>query len=430
MYNNHDNDNMLIYVISFVFFTAVCIWLINKYSAHIIGFMVSFSIVELCPVSIFSQEGNYVRSRISEMRPENLLFSQALAQMNYAGRWYSWFAIPFFLYIGWKGWNANTADRFCRKLNMKTLLRNNLEHNPCIAPIINWPRSILEENNNSGYWATGMQPLQLVARYELLYDLNTKQAVPPGKLLDNNDFAKMDSDLLKSRKSSLGFDRDKAQKVLVGQFGPLYTSIEALPSHLKKLAVAFYFYGADRKEQGQSLLDEMSLSFRAPFLGATASFLTKPPFFRVSQAAHGFILDTALSSEHVKVFKEMENVVKAHSRYMYLAVLALYAFARKKGVLPTSEFIWLRPLDRRMFYLCNNMGRRTAWPEIAGLWAHFLTEKALASTEPDSRGIEEPQVGEGINGLEMSMYEEGWIDELSAAAKRGLLEDPAPARGI
>lgn len=430
MYSNNDNDNMVLYVVFFVVLAAVSIWLANKYSIYIIKYLVSFSVFELYPISFISEEGGYVRARILEMRPENILFSQAVAQMNYAGRWYSWIIMPLFLYVGWKGWNTNTSDMFRRKLNMKALLKNNLKHNPCIAPILHWPRSILEESNNSGYWATGLQPLQLVARHGLLFDTRSSQPVPSETLLDINDFANMDSDFLKSKKSSLGFDRDKAKQVLSRQMGPLYTAIEKLPLHLKKLAVAFYLYGSGNKEQGQALLDEMSLSFRPPFKGSPAHFTPVPPFFKFSQTAHGFILDTSLSPEHVKLFQIMESVVKPHSKYMYLAVLALYAFAREKGVLPTSEFIWLRPLDRRMFYLCNNMSRRTAWPEIAGLWAHYLAEKALASTEPDARGIEEPQVLEGINGLEMAMYEEGWIDELSSAAKRGLLEDPAPAKGI
>ena len=71
-------------------------------------------------------------------------------------------------------------------------------------------------------------------------------------------------------------------------------------------------------------------------------------------------------------------------------------------------------------YFINNVGRRTAWPEIAGAWAHYEAEKVLAGMDPQGRGIIEPQVTEAINALEVALYEEGWIspDRLSDAVAR------------
>ena len=89
--------------------------------------------------------------------------------------------------------------------------------------------------------------------------------------------------------------------------------------------------------------------------------------------------------------------LRPHSFWRDTALLALYEAARTKGVLPTAEFIWLRPVNRQLWYLLNNLGRRTAWPETAGLWAHYMTETAIARVDPSSRGIEDPQVEEAVS---------------------------------
>ena len=99
--------------------------------------------------------------------------------------------------------------------------------------------------------------------------------------------------------------------------------------------------------------------------------------------------------------------LKPHSFWRDTALLALYEAARTKGVLPTAEFIWLRPVNRQLWYLLNNLGRRTAWP--AGLWAHYMTETAISRVDPSSRGIEDPQVEEAVSALGRALYEEGWI---------------------
>ncbi|MBR4747704.1 MAG: hypothetical protein IK061_09995, partial [Desulfovibrio sp.] len=86
-----------------------------------------------------------------------------------------------------------------------------------------------------------------------------------------------------------------------------------------------------------------------------------------------------------------------------------YECARRKGVLPTAEFIWLRPVDRRLYYLCNNLGRRSVWPEIAGAWAHYQTESLLGSADPDFAGLGEAHVEEACDALEAALFDEGWI---------------------
>ena len=56
-------------------------------------------------------------------------------------------------------------------------------------------------------------------------------------------------------------------------------------------------------------------------------------------------------------------------------MMSMLEYARRNGVLPSSEFFWLRPVDRKLWYVLNNVGRNVAWTEVAGIYGHWLAEK-------------------------------------------------------
>lgn len=411
--NGNDPTTLVVIVVGLM---GAALFAFTHFREDLFQILIRFSRLELLPVGFFSSEAAYVRYKLSGLDPATLTGAQIMAQLNYAGKYYSYLMVPVYAALAWLTWDLSVADRFRRKLTMRKLLRNNLRNNPCIAPIVNWPRSILEESSDVGYWAVARQPIQLAARHGLLKHPDGSP-VPPAKLLGADHLANMESELQQCRKSPLRFDRDEAAGLLKSQLGQPFTTADAMAPYLRKLAVAFVLFGTGKKKEGQAILDEMSMSFRAPSEGRKGVTLTcRFPFVLPPEKPHGFILNMCCPYDLKKMLEGIPHVVAHHASYECMIVLALYRFARKKGVLPTSEFIWLRPVDRRMFYLLNNEGRRTAWPEIAGAWAHFMAEEKAGIS------IGEPQVLEGVNALELAIYEEGWIDSLSAEAQKNLVE--------
>jgi hypothetical protein len=55
------------------------------------------------------------------------------------------------------------------------------------------------------------------------------------------------------------------------------------------------------------------------------------------------------------------------------------------GVLASAQFLWLRGVDRELWYACNNLGRRTFHSEGAGALAHFMAEDAAGKALPIPR---------------------------------------------
>ena len=46
-------------------------------------------------------------------------------------------------------------------------------------------------------------------------------------------------------------------------------------------------------------------------------------------------------------------------------------------MLAVAEFIWLKPLDRPLWYMLSSVGRQTVFPEVAGPFCHWLVERRL-----------------------------------------------------
>ena len=73
--------------------------------------------------------------------------------------------------------------------------------------------------------------------------------------------------------------------------------------------------------------------------------------------------------------------------------------ARNIGVLASAEFIWLKPIDRGLWYMLNSVGRSTAVAEICGAYAHWIAESR------NNGPLFAPMVGEAIKGLEIALTE-------------------------
>ena len=86
--------------------------------------------------------------------------------------------------------------------------------------------------------------------------------------------------------------------------------------------------------------------------------------------------------------------------------MALLYRARQKGVLASSQFLWLRPLDRPLWYALNQCVGRAAWAEGFAAWAHYQAE------EKAGKALSEPHVQPAVASLRQSLAAQGWLTEI------------------
>lgn len=252
-------------------------------------------------------------------------------------------------------YSSHLSLKFQNVFNMQRL-KNMEQHNwPQIAPVVQL--DLVKQDINEGPWAMALTPLQFAQKYDLV-----------------NTITKNNKTIYKPIKGS-------SHRVFALQLGPLWVDVKALPIHSQAL-FAIFAARANRDRDGSTqLLNQIAASAKTGKLNFTGT--------------------AELLAKHVNT----KLVAMAISRHAYvLTVMAsMLDLARTDGVLATAEFLWLKPIDRRLWYMLNSVGRQTAVPEVAGPFAHWLAERTIGMP------MKVPMVDMAVEafeaGLEEVLYE-------------------------
>ena len=93
----------------------------------------------------------------------------------------------------------------------------------------------------------------------------------------------------------------------------------------------------------------------------------------------------------------ISNITDKHF-YKKTVFASFLKASRKSGVLATCEFIWLKKIDRELWYVMSQMGRTACFIECAGAWSHYLTEINSGMK------LSSPMVINAIKAMDKYMY--------------------------
>lgn len=104
---------------------------------------------------------------------------------------------------------------------------------------------------------------------------------------------------------------------------------------------------------------------------------------------------------------DIEKMVFAEHYYTVCIMSRMLDEARQDGVLATSNFVWLRPLDRHLWYMMSNTGRggikkesgSASFIEVAGPTCHMISERLL------KKKIAIPDVRQAIIAFDQYWFE-------------------------
>src|SRR4029079_9643029 len=96
--------------------------------------------------------------------------------------------------------------------------------------------------------------------------------------------------------------------------------------------------------------------------------------------------------------KDVQTILKSHA-YVMTVMASMLEKARDDGVQASADFLWLKPRDRRLWYMMNTVGRQTPFIEVAGVYAHWIAEKEAG------KRILVPMVEEASKALEIALKE-------------------------
>ncbi len=246
---------------------------------------------------------------------------------------------------------------FHNSYTMKTLRIIDQPEWPQITPVLSL--DLIKEDISTGPWAMAKLPIEFCREHDLL--------------------------LLKTvnKKQVWTLKQKTAFRAFVVQLGSLWVSVDALPIHLQALVVIFMARVTGQRPLAKKLLSQIALST------ATGK------------------LDFTGVAEHLQTFRGHKFIKWLEKRHAYVTTFmaTLLEISRSDGVLASADFLWLKPVDRRMWYVLNNVGRRAATVEIAGVFSHWKAEKKVG------RALKTPMIKNAVDALDESLQNILYIAE-------------------
>lgn len=171
-------------------------------------------------------------------------------------------------------------------------------------------------------------------------------------------------------------DAYKAKLIFNRQLGNLWPGIDQLQAHEKAIFAILSAFINYKRDEAEAKMEEI------------ASQLTPEDLKKNKITYHTDAL--------LKKYRETPKVVHITKKHAYTSTVfcEMLTEARKSGIILNSLILWLKPIDRKLWYTLNNVGRKAVFIEAAGVHAHWLAERKLGFA------IKQPMVDEAIFALD------------------------------
>jgi len=380
-----DNSYFVLWVIFLVVLIGAGVWFLASYQLKVFFIYLRIYeltgiqfIVSLLPINFIPPEWFNIEELISRttsdlavaksLTPGNITPDVALYLSDRVGRYLMY---PFSFLLATMGivyYLTHVHSRLKHRYNMNTLRENEKGNWPQIKIISTV--NLLEEDLDSGPWAMAMTPMQFAKKNNLI-------KVTFAEVKDSG-FAK-----IKAPEFKVVLNRLRTERAFAAQLGRVWRGVEAMAPYRRAIFAIFAARGSRNTKTAQDMVYQLA-----------------------SSAAEG-ALDCTGADDLWKKYINTSNVKKiceAHA-YEFTVFISMLMFAREDGVLASSDFLWIKPLDRRLWYVINNVGRQTPGAEVGGIFAHWNTESAL------KKPLSVPMVIDAVNALELALSEIVYIPD-------------------
>lgn len=353
-----DNSMAPVWLTVLLFFGLWIAWKLAH--EYVVSFVFQINIWEAKLVNLFLDNAQLKQDifLMQTVDPATVDWNNLVDLTGNVGNYIRYPVIGILALMGVYLYRSNITHKFRKAHTMQTLRLQEQYNWNAIMPVVK--EDLVSQDINEGPWAMAMTPMEFARKYDLL----KKEDI----LLDNP---------LPGQEMTAGIRRGDAKRVFTLQLGPYWEGFEHVPSHAMALAAVFMSRINKDRDSATKILSHLNKTY-----------------------AHGKI-DYSIARPVLKKYVNTELVQEAIGSHAYLLTVmaSLLEASREDGVVATAEFLWLKPVDRRLWYMLNCVGRQVAFSEVGGPFAHWLAEKSMG------RRSLLPMIDEAITALEVAIKE-------------------------
>ena len=327
---------------------------------HIVAFVFKLTVWQGKLVTFFVNDPKLTANiyLMETIDPITVKWDQFIALIASVGNYLRYPFIVVLSVLGIWLYSSNIKLKFRKVHDMKTLRAQEQRNWTAIMPIVK--EDLVEADINKGPWAMGMSPMEFARRHQLL----------------RKDDAILDAPM-PGMEMTAGVRRGDAKRVFTLQLGPYFDGFDKCPPHVCALAAVFVARISRDRAAATMIINTLNITW--------------------SQGKPNYAIARPVLKKYMNT--ELVQEVIARHAYLLTVMASLLEAARDDGVVPCSEFLWLKPTDRRLWYMLNCVGRQTPYSEVAGPFAHWKAEKSLG------RPSLVPMIDEATRALEIAIKE-------------------------
>jgi intracellular multiplication protein IcmP len=353
-----DNSMAPAWITVLAFIALYIIW--RQFHQYVVAFIFFLNILQAKFVNLFVNNPE-INSHIYLMQtvdPASVQWDQLIALTRSVGNYIRYPIVALLTLLAFFLYKSNITLKFRRAHSMKSL-RAQEQHNwNAIMPIVK--EDLVSIDLDTGPWAMALTPMEFARKYNLLKKEDA--------LLDNP---------IAGQEMTASVKKGDAKRVFTLQLGPYWDGFERCPPQVYTLAAVFMARMNRDRNSASLILETLDKTWTAG----------KPDF--------------SVARPVLKKYQNAENVqiILAKHAYLLTVMASLLEGSREDGVVASAEFLWLKPIDRRLWYMLNSVGRQTPFPEVGGAFAHWRAEKEMG------RRCLVPMIDEAIKALEIAVKE-------------------------
>lgn len=339
------------------------IWYV--FHAQIVAFVFKLKYLEALMAAIFSGKAIALAQTLNNINPAGIKIGVLVSVLGEVGQYIRYPVVIILMILAVVLFYTHPTLRFKKIHNMKTLYEQEKFNWPQIMPVSKV--DMVKEPIEKGPWGMSLTPMQFAKRFKLIVEEREK-LVTIGTKREN---------------INISLARADAHQIFATQLGPYWMDVDKLNMHTKALFAVFALRAAHKEDAARKLLDQLAIS------------------------SVGGQLDFTGVDEIVHQYKDIPTIKKVIEKHAYVMTVmaSMLVLARQDGVVASADFLWLKVVDRPLWYMLNNIGRQTAFAEVGGPFAHWLAENKLG------RKISVPMVEEAVKALDIALKEVVYVPD-------------------
>lgn len=404
-----NNNIMAVFVLGGLFLFMM----ITLMGGPIRGYLIKINFYTLLALN-YILNSSEINSTLTNIRSipqlQEVTWGDTWTLTSYTGSFFRWPMIPPLLLWVFYLWRRDPVFKYKRRLTIKHLVEKNAHNFFSVRPVVG--EDFLNPKHYVDDWRPMTSPLQFALDHELFL-IENKSAKEVKAYIENLNKKRrnMDAALVGDYQKAL-LDEKRMREVLERQTGtriwdkedrPVTKSdvlgmLMKMPRHERALAVVLMcHYLAERnlKVEGDKLLEQYADSY----------WIEKLKKAKKKKTWSVDALNTAgvdLKIRSILDTYDFDILIIPFLFHAWSHTLLISLFYRVKTI-TSADFIWLKPVDRCLWYIMNTVGRKTPCAEAAGAFAHYNVEVGMG------RPCLQPDVDGACIALQEYLILEGWV---------------------